>query len=507
MKISVYLLLLMLILCAPASLGFSWVQPYEVHDIGSNLSFYFDIDYTWELVIVYIEEEKHILNIPSCLEYSIYEICFNDTEYNLTEGKGGIFNTIRKPAVLIDTEEQRPTLTFERDIQTETPIVNNKKKIDIVLSNSGNKVAESIRYIEKLPPEFEVVSMSSGFTIIDNLLVWRGIISDGENKKLYYTYKPKSTGKFSLETTLEYAYNNRKFEKIIDPIIISPIEVISINASLQNDSIELGKNISLEIKIKNMVDNDIRVSRLAVEMPNELNDVWSGKLKKEKESYVWSGTIDSLETESFNIYGEATKTGNPKITYALDVYISNVKYEFTDVINFDIDFNPLIAEISFINETLHRGMKEDVIVYLRNTNKNTEIMNITCLIYNNTQHISTKSVETLKSGSSTMISKFEFVGEEAVVEKYYQIEVLCEHFTPFNEKIDVSDKKIIKVLPSEKNEDLITDNLDDGGVLFGSSEVEEETEEPEEEQKETAEKTKKISLLKKIILLIGSIFT
>ena len=46
-----------------------------------------------------------MLEKNECVEEGFYLFCFNETDYDLTEGRGGIYEGYRKPAMKIGVTE------------------------------------------------------------------------------------------------------------------------------------------------------------------------------------------------------------------------------------------------------------------------------------------------------------------------------------------------------------------------------------------------------------------
>ena len=219
------------------------------------------------------------LDLDQCGELKNIRICFNNITIDDTELVTYVDITINK------TE---PKIDITRTISKTEFFVGEELTVTSKVKNTGDDALDAT-YLEEWGPDAEVVSVESGFCILERgRIIWRGFLKKDQELNCEYKIKFKEPVERGYVGTFKY-YNGYNYETEVSTELVlkakdavqmdsrfvgQDVEVESNTFSYdaEDDSASPGEKVRLVINLSNQIEGDVdlTVNSFTVQYPSNV---------------------------------------------------------------------------------------------------------------------------------------------------------------------------------------------------------------------------------------------
>jgi len=259
-------------------------------------------------------------------------------------------------------------LSIEKTVSVDTILQNEMIDFNIVLTNNSNLDVNNVTVEELLPTSFNYQNhnVSSGnFNALTNLWFLNSVRS-GRSETLTLSIEANNAGSFTntvniieTEPADTLTFNNSAMANVTVLEIPALVADLSINKTVQNDSIDLGQTVAFDIEVTN--NSDIPATDIIIEelLPPSFNYI-SHQLSKGdfySLSNNWEiGNLPAAATETLTI----TVLPNQVGTFTNSVYISQAEPLDTIVDNNSSSADVTIEELIVLTPTVDLSINKTV---------------------------------------------------------------------------------------------------------------------------------------------------
>ncbi|MBN2368104.1 hypothetical protein JXC34_03720 [Candidatus Woesearchaeota archaeon] len=450
MKNKILLVFFALILVNAAS-GAELVYEGWIYN-GRNLVFD-DINYkilistNGNTLLLKTDETTETLEYMDCYSEEYSRICYNNSVYDIDEEDYKAYLYIYY---------LQPDLDISRTIDQNILSIGETADFEVLIENNGDADAAEVVYSEDFPENVELVDVKYGY-MKGNTAYWEGEIKEGESQEI--TYRIRSKGKIDdyIKASLSYFDGYEEKEIFSDSIRLYSEDVLGIELSVDKIDYELAEDINFTLALENNGIKEIEIEELRLTFPQNII-VNKGDIPEKNGGYIWDGTIDKEESESFEFELEGQKSG----TYYI---VADVEYTYKDS-----TFNEDNNKIGFVvheegieltsslsgDEQVYSGQVLNIFVKLRNKNsfsklKDVELKTISDLgFFEGIRHNIVDVNETV-----LLLNTEIMMPETSSISKYpikFNVTYKTEDNTPYSTILDrtivVNPLKTISIVPS-----------------------------------------------------------
>jgi|GEM_PF-5339099 len=259
-------------------------------------------------------------------------------------------------------------LSIEKTVSVDTILQNEMIDFNIVLTNNSNLDVNNVTVEELLPTSFNYQNhnVSSGnFNALTNLWFLNSVRS-GRSETLTLSVEANNAGSFTntvniieTEPADTLTFNNSAMANVTVLEIPALVADLSINKTVQNDTIDLGQTVAFDIEVTN--NSDITASDIIIEelLPPSFNYI-SHQLSKGdfySLSNNWEiGNLPAAATETLTINVLPNQVG----TFTNSVFISQAEPLDTIVDNNSSSADVTIEELIVLTPTVDLSINKTV---------------------------------------------------------------------------------------------------------------------------------------------------
>jgi uncharacterized repeat protein (TIGR01451 family) len=392
-----------------------WINPFEVKEIKSNVTFTANADDVGDTAIITLNTsgkiERNFYRINECRELGEYEFCVKNIEENISIDRGIIHNFKLYPAVQLNYSEKKADVSITRNITTNNPYVNMKFNVSIKLVNNGEKKATDITFKEIIPENFTIISHSKKLNRDKNILFWNGEMLSNREENFVYELMPRNNGNYQINGQIEYnsLSTKKSLSSNYNVNAKNTLEIIEDSSNLLG---HIGENLSYKLNITNKYNSSIEIISLSIITPEYISNT------------QWNGNLNVSESKEFLFEKYINRKIEGKIITEIKYMLDDLLLTFKDEKLINTQILPLNITIFISNTTFESGEKGNIQIVINNSNKIAEINDIICKI-NFFEKEFEGELKKIGSNNSFIIGNFAFTAPK--INKIFPINVECDY--------------------------------------------------------------------------------
>jgi hypothetical protein len=244
-----------------------------------------------------------------------------------------------------------------RTIDDSDLFIGDESRVQIVITNDGNKDAESLTYNELVPDNFEIISKSDDLILNGNRITWSGDLAKSKTKTLFYNVVAIDSGEISYLGKIDYGdlrFNSNSLSVGID----HPIDVL-LYEKVNDYTRYVDEEFQVASKITNKKDSNLKINKIEYIIPYNF-DV---KYDPSTTTKTFSGTNNIYSTKSLlldedeyifqNFTFVGAKNGKPNIILSVDYTSENIDGDVEVSKEFIISIRDLVVKSGVLKDSLY----------------------------------------------------------------------------------------------------------------------------------------------------------
>jgi hypothetical protein len=425
LKISLYTLLLVLILCtvmgSSTALSYNlWVFPDTNSSMGSY-TLYPTINPYWDTATIILSGETIILRKGDCEATLTYRLCFLDTRFDVSQ-KWGRFDAATDtmiPELYITLVEIVPQFGFEQNSDKNQLFVEEETTVHITISFQGEMPIENITFRQEIPYSVTITDPGE-LRFTQGILMWERPAMAGE-KSLTYKIKFNQPANVTLSANLTGMYpTGAKLSKLSN-LELKTIPIpnpLTQTASLSTQQPSLGDTLTYTVTVANAESQENPVSKLLISVPDSVTVTkWDNRLQRVGSRFTWDGNVPGNGQQQFDISGQPEHSGMYSITAQLyNTFYDTLQSKYFSstnslASNFNVQLQQLAPSISFMlnKNQINSSEPSNIHVFISNPNPKTTLYDINATLETNLLGTRTRKLANLAPGQEIEMFYIPFI--------------------------------------------------------------------------------------------------